>query len=231
MRTGDFFPAQVGKGGQHANDSKYCRGKTDKLMIWAMNKDIYQIAAGGGEKYREKSKASAGNPAEKMNEPPADEAVAQEVDCIGMQGKGSQQAPPFSLVEDAFAVSSPLCKPEGVCCPGAGYGKKEDQAAHQEKRWWLQQRSKVMVWCGREWRPVLIFGEIAFYFMDCPQFLVCCHQELPVVVGIVNVVGNLNSLQYQMPDGCRFLLVGGEQEMIWSCLGLGCHIFLGAVVK
>ena len=40
MRAGVFFSALVGEGGQHANDRKYCRGKTDKLMIWAMNEDI-----------------------------------------------------------------------------------------------------------------------------------------------------------------------------------------------
>jgi len=138
VRTGDFFSTLVGEGGQHANDRKNCRGKTDKLMIWAVNEDVDQIAAGGSEKDGEEPKSSAGNPAEKMNEPSANEAVTQQVDRVGMQGKGSHQAPPFSIMKNAFPVSCPLYKPEGVFSPGAGYGKKEDQAAHQEKSWRLQ---------------------------------------------------------------------------------------------
>ena len=108
----DFSSSLVGEDGQHANDCKHCGGKADKLMLRAMDEDIDQVAATGGEKDGEETKPGAGNAAEKMNEPPANEAVAQEVDRVGMQGQGSQQAPPFSLVEDAFPVSCPLHKPE-----------------------------------------------------------------------------------------------------------------------
>lgn len=89
VRTGDFFSTLVGEGGQHANDRKNCRGKTDKLMIWAVYDDVEQISAGGVEKDGEEPKSSAGNSAEKMNEPPPNEAVTQQVDHVGMQGKGS----------------------------------------------------------------------------------------------------------------------------------------------
>ena len=80
----------MGEGGQHANDSKYCCGKTDKLVVRAVKEDIDQVPATSGEKYGEEPKSRAGNPAEKMNEPSANEAIAQQVDRVGMQSKGSQ---------------------------------------------------------------------------------------------------------------------------------------------
>ena len=75
VRTGNFFSTLVGEGGQHANDRKNCGGKTDKLMIRAVHEYVDQIAAGGGEKDGEEPESRTGNPAEKMNEPPANEAV------------------------------------------------------------------------------------------------------------------------------------------------------------
>ncbi len=91
-----------------------------------MNKDVDQVAATGGEKYEEESKPRAGNAAEKMNEPPTNETVTQEVDSIGMQGKGGYQTPPFSHLKYTLTVSFTLYKPEGVVFPRAGYGKEED---------------------------------------------------------------------------------------------------------
>jgi len=91
-----------------------------------MNKDVDQVAATGGEKDGEESKSCAGNAAEKMNEPAANETVTQEVGSIGMQGKGGYQTPPFSHLKYTLTVSLTLYKPEGVVFPRAGYGEKED---------------------------------------------------------------------------------------------------------
>ena len=192
MTAGKIFSALVSEDGQHADDGKHRSRKADVLMFMAANEGVDQVAATGGEKHGRESKAGAGQSAEKMNEPAADEAVSQQVDGVGVQGKRGQQAPPFAVQENAPAVTSALGKPEGVIFPGAGDGEKKDQSTDQEQSRGLQQRDKVVVGWRRGRGPVFILGEVAFQFMDCPQLRGTCHQKLPGVVVMVNVVRNLD---------------------------------------
>jgi hypothetical protein len=84
--TGHFSASLVGKNGQHTDNGKDSRGKTDKLMTCAMEQNVNQVAATRRKKQGAESQPGACQLAEKMDKPAADKAVAQQMNGVSMQG-------------------------------------------------------------------------------------------------------------------------------------------------
>ncbi len=83
--------------GEHADDGKDSCGKTNKVMIVTMQKDIDQVGKCCSQQHAEQSEAVSAKPAEKVKEESAKETVPQEVCGVGMKSEGCDESIPFTI--------------------------------------------------------------------------------------------------------------------------------------
>jgi len=157
------------------------------------DEDIAEIADRAGEEEQKPGLAIADRPAKEVNHRSTDEAVAQQMGQVGMEGKGGEQPPPFALMKNGAAVYCSLGKPDGTDRPGACLEIQEGQCDDGGKGRLAVRRPRL----GRRRRgwPIAIFPPVVIELGAGGLGVLGSHQELTALP--IEPVGDADRLEDQ----------------------------------
>ncbi len=183
-------PVATTEHGQHSDNSKNRCGESHKEVVAAMEEHIYIVGRCGCEEHTEEAQAIAGKAAEEVEQKTAKEAVAQEMNHIGMEAEGCEQTVVLMLDKDSLGISCTVLEPDGLSGPGPGYRVEKDHAANEEQSGWLQEGAKAISVLSGPWWPVLVFGEVRLKLTACLKGIFVCNPEDEIFCGFGAAVAN-----------------------------------------
>lgn len=132
----------ISDGAEQTDGAENRRGETDKVVAAALYPDIDGVGGNAGEEDEHQADTVAGESEEIMDDNGSKQAIAQQVDDIGMKGEGGGEAIPFPAVEDGGSVAGAGTKPRRLGPPLAAETVDKCQAtaeghAHGAEDGWL----------------------------------------------------------------------------------------------
>lgn len=161
------------------------------MGLLLLDEDIAEIAERPGEEQQQPGLTIADRPAKQVNHQPADEAVAQQMDQVGMEGKGGEQPPPFALMKNGVTVYRSLGEPDASGRPRPCLKKKEGESHNGEK-------GRLAVWRPRlgrrkRGRPIEVFSSVVIELGACGLGVLGGHQELTAL--LIEPIANADRLK------------------------------------
>ena len=161
--SGEVAPFQgIPHCAQQADGGEERRGKADEVVGGTMGDDVEPVGGGCGDEDEAQAKAIAGEAEEVMDDDRTQQAVAHQVDVVGMQGQGGDQTVILALLKNGGGISGSLTKPWRFWVPRPAQAMDDAEAAadhHPHKA-----KHRHLIHDRGRWRPVAVFLEIGGNF-------------------------------------------------------------------